>query len=85
MAIKTLKSESVEPTPSPEQWDVDRLEARISELELRLQLFGRAMIVLKGLNLAVDWELAPAIKKEIAEICKEFEGPSGAELRTKSS
>lgn len=39
----------------------------------RQELFGRAMAVLKGLNLAVDWELAPSIKKEIADICAEFE------------
>jgi hypothetical protein len=36
-------------------------------------LFGRAMIILKALKLAVDWELAPVIKREIAAICTEFE------------
>jgi hypothetical protein len=36
-------------------------------------LFGRAMVILKGLSLSVEWELAPSIKKEIDAICKEFE------------
>lgn len=39
----------------------------------RDKLFGRAMTVLKGLSMAVEWELAPAIMKEIDAICAEFE------------
>ena len=36
-------------------------------------LFGRAMVVLKALQLSVKWELAPEIKGEIWAICEEFE------------
>jgi hypothetical protein len=36
-------------------------------------LLAKAMIVLKGLDLAVDWELAPSIKREIHSLCEEYE------------
>lgn len=63
---------------SSKKWwaDLDKLLAAAPApllAERGEELFGRAMIVLKGLNLSVEWELAPEIKKEIADICAEFE------------
>ena len=41
-------------------------------------LLGEAMLILKGLDLSVEWELAPEIKNAIHDVCVKYEGHSPA-------
>ena len=72
-------------TPHDFDWYMEfarEVEAALLRPHVQSELFGRAMVVLKGLSLAVEWELHPSIKKEIDAICAEFESapaPGGAQ------
>jgi len=53
---------------------VDHVSAIIrGEWEWECELFGRAMVIIKGLTLGTTWEIAPPIKREMEKICAAFE------------
>jgi hypothetical protein len=46
------------------------VEEAEAELQRLREGMGRAFIILEGLRLAVDWELVPPIKREIADVAE---------------
>lgn len=74
---RKLAMAGVEGSPPPgEQGTIQMLVDRVAKLEARIELLrevvAKAAVPLEALNMSVQWELSPAIKKSIYETCNEI-------------